>query len=97
MKLEIGIPNYKTKGIPDIIKAELVGRKPGRPVPLIVVSANKMRELHETLPNARGCPRYVAYDAKKDEVWTPPTPDGAYILDFVPAKSSHTLTLPKEA
>ncbi len=97
MKLEIGIPNYPAKGVPDIMRASLRGRKPDKGVPLLVASANKMAELHGTLPNVRGCPRYVAFDAKKEEVWLHPVPDGKYILDIVPAKSSHTLGLPKKA
>lgn len=103
MKLEIGIPNYRHRSMGEIGGMKIKGRMPGRDVPIILVTAEKMADLHETLPNVRGCPRYCAFDVKKQEVWMHPTPDGEYIAEILPGKQSQpeksttTITLPKKA
>ena len=96
MKLSIGIPNYLCRGVPDIVKAQLRGRKVGKDIPLIMVSVAKMVDLHRTIPRVRGCARYMPFDIKKEELWLHPNPDGEYHLEFMPAKSGHTITLPKK-
>ncbi len=99
MKLEIGVPDYPLRHIGEIRGAAIRGRKAGRDIALILVNMPAMTDRHKTLPNVRGLPRIVAFDAKAQRLWLHPLPDGEYQLDIQgappEAKSASTLHLPK--
>jgi len=80
MILKIGIPDYPFTCLHEIAGASLKGRKVGKDVPLRLVSQAEMNNLHESLPNIRGCPREVSFDFKKQRIWVHPNPDGEYDL-----------------
>lgn len=101
MKLQIGIPDYDFRSLGRIAGAKILGRKAGRDLPLILVSAEDMAARHEKLPNVRGFPVYVAFDIKRQRIILHPAPDGEYELEVdrgevKPDTSTQTLRLPKK-
>lgn len=101
MILTIGVPDYSYRAMREIAGAHIRGRKAGHDIPLILIDADAMADMHKTLPNLRGMPRYAAFDIKRQKIWLHPNPDGEYELDIdrgdAPAeKSTETLSLPKK-
>lgn len=80
MKLEIGKPDYDCKA--PFKKASIRGWRPGKEVPITVVTIQDMRRLHETLKGIRGIPTFAAYDPEAKKVWLQPCPNGEYELDL---------------
>lgn len=95
MILAIGIPDYPYRHVGDIKGGRLKGRKPGRDVPLILVTHEDMERMwaqhavtrkgksgqpDQTIFGLRGCPAYISFDKKAQRLWTFPASDGEYEL-----------------
>ena len=80
MKLEIGKPDYDCKD--PFKKASIRGWRPGKEVPLVVLTIEKMRERHDTLKALRAVPTFAAYDPDAKKVWLFPCPNGEFELDL---------------